>query len=340
MKVDLMLMEADLAAMPTLAREAEEQGYARLLTTETKNNPFLPLALAAEHTERLELGTCIALAFTRSPLHLAHLGHDLQRYSGGRFVLGLGSQVRAHVERRFSSTWSHPAGRMREVILALRAIWRCWNEGAPLDFQGRFYTHTLMTPFFSPPPSPYGPPPVFLAAVGERMTAVAGEVADGLMLHALASPRYIRERAVPALGRGLAASGRTRDAVEVYCPVLVVSGDTTEEMDVAREAVRRQLAFYASTPTYRSVLELHGWAGLQDELNTLARRGCWSEMGALIDDDVLDAFSVAGPPDELSARIVERYGDLVDRVALYAPYSPAISPWGRAVSGFTVSDRR
>lgn len=335
-----MLMEADLGDMPALAREAEALGYARLLTTETKANPFLPLVLAAEHTERIELGTCIALAFTRSPLHLAHLGHDLQRYSHGRFVLGLGSQVKAHVERRYSATWSHPAERMREVVLAVRAIWRCWNDGEALDFRGQFYDHTLMTPFFSPPPSPFGPPPICIAAVGERMTAVAGEVADGVMLHALASPRYMRERALPALERGLRTAGRPRDDVEVYCPVLVVTGDTDEELEVARRVVRGQLAFYASTPTYRAVLDLHGWAGLQDELNTLAKDGRWHEMGALIDDKVLDTFSVSGPPDELAGRIDERYGGLVDRVALYAPYPLSASPRDRAMSGFTVSDRR
>ncbi len=335
-----MLMEADLDDMPAAARQAEALGYARLLTTETKANPFLPLVLAAEHTERIELGTCIAMAFTRSPLHLAHLGHDLQRYSRGRFVLGLGSQVKAHVERRYSCTWSHPAERMRDVILAVRAIWRAWNDGEELDYRGPFYRHSLMTPFFSPPPCLFGPPPVFLAAVGERMTAVAGEVADGVMLHALASPRYIQERAVPALEQGLRAAGRTRDDVEVYCPVLVVTGDTQDELETARDAVRRQLAFYASTPTYRGVLDLHGWAGLQDELNALARQDSWAEMGALIDDDVLDAFSVSAPPEELATRIRDRYGSTVDRVALYAPYSPAASPWERALEGFTVSDRR
>jgi probable F420-dependent oxidoreductase len=340
MKVDLMLMDADLDDMPALARGAEELGYARLLTTETKANPFLPLVLAAEHTERIELGTCIAMAFTRSPLHLAHLGHDLQRYSQGRFVLGLGSQVKAHVERRYSSIWSHPAERMRDVILAVRAIWRSWNEGTDLDYRGRFFRHSLMTPFFSPPPSVFGPPPILLAAVGERMTAVAGEVADGVMLHSLASTRYIRERALPALERGLRTAGRQRGHVEMYCPVLVITGDTEDEFQIARDAVRRQLAFYASTATYRSVLELHGFQNLQDELSALAKRGGWAEMGALINDDVLDAFSVTGPPEELSARIVERYGGLVDRVALYAPYSPAVSPWGRALDGFTVSDRR
>jgi probable F420-dependent oxidoreductase len=334
MKVDGMLMAAELGGMAERARNIEAIGYDGLLTAETQHDPFFPLLLAAEHTERLELGTSIAVAFPRSPMHLAHIGHDLQTYSKGRFILGLGSQIKPHIEKRFSATWSHPAARMRELILAVRAIWRTWNEGEPLRFEGEFYRHTLMTPFFSPAPTGYGPPRIFLAAVGERMTEVAGEVADGMFVHGFTTERYLRQATLPALERGLALAGRSRADIELSYPVFMVTGTDDKEMEEADSAVRQQIAFYGSTPSYRGVLEAHGWGDLQDELNTLSKRGEWAEMGRSITDEVFDAFAVRGQPEELVAQVQSRYGDLIDRVGFYAPYRTDPEHWADVVSAF------
>ena len=255
MKVDGKLGAWRTSAAIDEARRHEKAGYDGLWSSESAHDPFLPLLLAAEHTERMELGTAIAVAFARSPMQLAYTAHDLQAYSGGRFTLGLGSQVKPHIERRFWMPWSHPAPRMREFILALRAIWSAWNDGTKLGFRGDFYQHTLMTPFFSPPPAPGGAPKVFLAAVGEAMTAVAGEVADGLLAHAFCTERYLREVTLPAFGRGLASSGRARADVEVSLLAMIATGRTEEEMARAVAGTRAQIAFYGSTPAYRGVLD-------------------------------------------------------------------------------------
>src|SRR5947208_16473597 len=221
---------------------------------------------------------------------LANVGYDLQLYSQGRFRFGLGSQIKAHITKRFSMPWSHPAARMRELILAMRAIWNSWNEGTKLDFRGDFYSHTLMTPFFNPGPNPYGTPKVFLAAVSERMTEVAGEVCDGLLAHGFTTEAYLREVTLPALERGLAKAGKTRNQFEISCPTFVITGTSEKEMAAADQGVRQQIAFYASTPAYKTVLDKHGWGDLQPELNRLSKQGEWVEMGRLIDDDVTDAF--------------------------------------------------
>ncbi|MEW6475026.1 MAG: TIGR03617 family F420-dependent LLM class oxidoreductase [Actinomycetota bacterium] len=334
MKVDLLCLRPDLGEMAALATRTEELGYAALLAAETGHDPFMPLALAAEHTERLQLGTCVAVGLSRSPVHLAHAGHDLQRFSQGRFILGVGSQVRGHIEKRFSATWSQPTERMKDLIGAIRAIWRCWNDGEPLHYEGPFYRHTLMTPFFSPAPNPYGPPPIYLAASGAEMTAVGGEVADGLMLHALTSTATMAEITLPALQRGLDAAGRSRADVELYAPVFVITGDSDEELEVADRAVRLQLAFYASTPAYRAVLAFHGRPELPAALNELSKQGRWRDMGGLIDDELLDLFSVSGKPEEIGPAVLARFGGVLDRVALYAPYEHNPEPWARVLPGF------
>jgi probable F420-dependent oxidoreductase len=292
--------------------------------------------LAAEHTERMGLGTAIAVAFARSPMQLAYTAHDLQGYSDGRFILGLGSQVKPHVERRFSMPWSHPAPRMREFIMAMRAIWSAWNGGAKLSFRGDFYQHTLMTPFFSPPPAPGGAPEVFLAAVGEAMTTVAGEVADGLLVHAFSTERYLREVTFPALDRGLGVAGRSRADVVVSILLMIATGDTEEEMTRALASTRQQIAFYGSTRAYRGVLELHGWAGLGDELNSLSRSDRddkWEAMGGLIDDEVLRAFAIVAEPADVAAQIQRRFGGLIDRVSFYSPYETGIETWDLILRG-------
>lgn len=301
------------------ARELEEMGYAGILTAETSHDPFFPLLVAAQNTERVDLMTGIAVAFARTPMTLANIGHDLNVASQGRFVLGLGSQIRAHITKRFSMPWSHPAARMREFILAMRAIWASWHDGKPLEFAGQFYTHTLMTPFFTPTDNQYGAPRVFLAAVGALMAEVAGEVADGVIIHAFTTEKYLRETTLPALERGFAKAGKSRGDFEISYPVFVVTGRDEQELAQAKVAIRRQIAFYGSTPAYKPVLDSIGVGELQGELNRMSKQGRWEEMGTLIDDDVLDAFAVCGEPAAIPAQIKSRYGDLVDRTsAAYA----------------------
>jgi probable F420-dependent oxidoreductase len=317
MKIDTQVSRSTAADSRPAAAEAERAGYAAVWTSEVQHDPFIALALAATATERVELGTAIAVAFARSPMTTAVQANDLQLLSQGRLLLGLGSQIRAHITRRFSMPWSHPAARMREYILALRAIWDCWHDDAKLDFRGDFYSHTLMTPFFNPGPNPYGAPRVLLAGVGEAMTTVAGEVTDGFLCHGFTTERYLREVTLPALaqGRGDLAG------FEVAGSPLVVTGRTEEEMDEARRGVREQIAFYGSTPAYRPVLELHGWGALSGELHALSRQGKWQQMGTLVDDQVLDAFAVTAEPGRVAAELLRRYGDIMTRMTLYTPYA-------------------
>jgi probable F420-dependent oxidoreductase len=318
-KVDGGLITTNLADAPARARALEAAGYDGGVSAEIASDPFLPLALAAEHTERLELMTSIAVAFARNPMLLANVGHDLNAYSKGRFILGLGSQIRPHIAKRFSMPWSHPAARMREFILAMRAVWDCWYAGKPLDFRGEFYTHTLMTPMFVPTNTSYGPPRVFLAAVGPKMTEVAGEVADGLIAHAFTTERYVREVTLPAIERGLARAGKQRSDFSVTCPVFVVTGRDATSRAASRDAMCKQIAFYGSTPAYRPVLESIGRGALQPELNRLSKAGQWDEMGRRIDDEVLDAFAIVGEPHEIAAKIARRYGGIFDRILGGAP---------------------
>jgi probable F420-dependent oxidoreductase len=325
-KIDGNLI-TDLAGVPARARELEELGYDGAISVDTSHDPFLPLALAAEHTSRLELVTSVAIALARSPMTVAYTAHDLQVLSGGRLVLGLGSQVKPHIEKRFGMPWSPPAPRMREFIQALRAIWAAWNTGERLDFRGEHYRHTLMTPFFSPPPSPHGPPRVHLGALGDRMCEVAGEVADGALLHPFTTPRYVRERQVPAIERGLARAGRSRAGFEVGLIPFVVTGVDEAAIAGMREATRMQLAFYGSTPAYRPVLELHGWGEAQDELNRLSKRGRWDEMRDVVTDEILAEFTVEAPLDGVAAALGQRYGGLADRITFQAAWEDGRERW-------------
>jgi probable F420-dependent oxidoreductase len=309
----------DLSSAGAQALELEEMGYSGILSAETSHDPFLPLAFAAQHTKEVDLITGIAVAFARTPMILANIGHDLNATSKGRFVLGLGSQIRPHITKRFSMPWSSPAARMREFILAMRAIWANWYDGESLEFTGKFYTHTLMTPFFTPTNNDYGAPRVFLAAVGPRMTEVAGEVADGIIIHAFTTEKYLREVTIPAIERGLEKSGRSRDDFEISYPCFVITGRDEKELAEAKVATKRQIAFYGSTPAYKPVLESIGAGDLQGELNTMSKQGRWAEMGTLIDDEMMSAFAVAGEPDAIAENILSRYGDIVDRTsAAYA----------------------
>ncbi len=316
MKVDGGIGGFDNAA--ELAKLQESQGYDGLWTAETGHDPFYPLLIAGMATERVELGTGIAVAFARNPMTTAMQANDLQLASHGRFILGLGSQIKPHIEKRFSMPWSHPAPRMREFILAMRAIWESWNDGTKLAFEGEFYRHTLMTPFFSPGPNPYGVPKVFLAGVGRHMTEVAGEVCDGFLVHPFTTERYLKETTLPALERGFERGGRARSDYETSYTAFVVTGEG-QEREAAASMVRGQISFYGSTPAYRPVLELHGWGDLQTELNALSKQGKWAEMAGLITDDILETFAVVCDLDQVADRLVERFGGAIDRTGFYGP---------------------
>ena len=311
MKIDA-IVAADLAGAAAAAARAEGLGCHGIMVPEVAHDPFLPLALAAGSTTRIRLATGVAVAFARNPMTVAVTAADLHRLSGGRFALGLGSQVKAHITRRFSMQWSSPAARMREFICAVRAIWDAWDSQTPLDFRGDFYQHTLMTPMFSHGPGPVGWPSIQIAAVGPVMTAVAGEVADGLLCHGFTTADYIREVTLPQLRTGAARTGRTRSDLEVSLPVMVALA--ADERDPKIAATKRQIAFYGSTPAYRPVLDHHGWSALGEELHAMSRRGEWQQMGDLIDDDVLHAFAVVGSPRQAGRQIRARLGGLVDRV--------------------------
>jgi probable F420-dependent oxidoreductase len=319
-----------MSKVPQSAKEVEAAGYSGAWTAETAHDPFLPLVLAAEHTERIELGTSIAVAFARNPMLLANLGWDLQAYSKGRFILGLGSQIKPHIEKRFSMEWSHPARRMREMVLAIRAIWDTWENGTKLDFRGEFYKHTLMTPFFTPERAElagFGTPKIYLAGVGELMTEVCGEVCDGFICHGFTTEKYLREVTIPALARGRAKAGKTMDGFDIVGPSFVVTGNNENELKAAAAGTRQQISFYGSTPAYRGVLEAHGWGGLQDDLNTLSKQGKWTEMGDLIDDEILNTFAVVGEPESIAPELHRRYGDVISRISFYAPYKSDPARW-------------
>jgi probable F420-dependent oxidoreductase len=318
MKIDAgAQVTSSLLEVEASAAAAEAAGYDGFGVPETRHDPFTVLSLAARATSTISLHSAIAVAFARNPMNVAVQANDVQLISAGRFQLGLGSQVRGHIERRYSMPWSHPAARMEEFITAVKAIWHCWASGERLAFRGEFYHHTLMTPFFNPGPNPHGDPPILLAAVGELMTKVAGRVADGILCHGFTTEVYLRERTLPAL---LEARG-SLDGFVVSLPAFIVMGQDEKARAAAEAGVRGQIAFYGSTPAYKPVLELHGWGSLADRLNELSRQQAWAEMGDLIDDDVLTAFAVTGEtPADVAAAIYARFGDVITRLSFYAPY--------------------
>ncbi|WP_416063868.1 TIGR03617 family F420-dependent LLM class oxidoreductase [Rhodococcus indonesiensis] len=313
MKWDLVFRGSvtDIAAT---ARRAEEAGWDGIRLPETAHDVFVAAALAAPATTSLEIGTSVAIAFARNPMTIASCAHDLHRVTEGRFELGLGSQIRPHITKRYSMPWSSPAARMRELILAVRAIWENWESGEKLNVRGSFYTHTLMTPTFSPGPLGFPPPRITLAAVGPRMIKVAAEVADGIICHPLSTPRYIESTVLPALEQRRGSNGPER--IELSGQILVATGADDESLGASIEEVRSRIAFYASTPAYRPVLEAHGLGHLQDDLNALSKQGRWDDMARRIDDDVLELFAVVAAPDSVRTEIERRVGYLFDRVAL------------------------
>jgi probable F420-dependent oxidoreductase len=320
MKLDVGLLNYDLRQVGDYARAMEAAGCDCLWTSETQHDPFLALAVAAASTTRLKVGTSIAVAFPRSPMILAYTAWDLQKSSAGRFILGLGSQVRAHNQRRFSVKFEAPGPKLREVVMALRAIWACWQDGTPLNFRGHFYQFDLMTPFFNPGPIAHPKVPVFIAGVNRYMCRVAGEVCDGLHVHPFNTPKYLREYVHPAVNEGLQASGRSRADFTYATAAFVIVGESEQERARNAEAVRQQVAFYASTRTYEPVLASHGWEAVVPELHDKSLRGDWKGMAALITDEMLDTIAVSGPFDAIGHKLSERYAGLLDRIALYTPY--------------------
>lgn len=314
MKVDAHLTP-DWHKIPEHVKKLETEGYDSVGTAEMNHDPFFPLMLAAEHSEAIRVHTGIAVAFARSPMVLANLGHDLNAYSRGRFTMGLGSQIRAHITKRFNMPWGAPAPQMRELIQAMRAIWNCWYNDEPLRFEGKYYNHTLMTPAFTPENKEYGPPRVTLAAVGPIMTEVAGEVADGLIIHPFSNEKYIREVTLPALDRGLEKAGRSRSEVEIIYSPFIISGKDEETFEAQKQAAKGRISFYGSTPAYKNVLGVHGWGELQVELNAMSKQGKWQEMSELVTDEMLNTFGVMGEPETIVAEMKSRYGDFTDRTS-------------------------
>ncbi len=327
MQVDAHIAYSTLAEVPALVQRAEQLGVDGLLFSETAHDPFLGAALAAEHTSRVKLGTSVAIAFTRSPTLLAHLAWDLAALSKGRFTLGLGTQVQAHIERRFGMPWDPPGPKLTDMVQAIRSVWQSWRTGTPLNYQGRFYRLNLMTPFFTPPPLEGGIP-IVTAGVNPALCRVAGDVADGFLVHPFHTLAYLRDVIRPAIERGRTRSERKSTPFSIGTTVFVVSGDTDRERERSREEVKRAIAFYASTRSYRGVLAHHGWEEVGQRLSGLARRGAWEAMAHEVTDEILTTIAVVAPTAELGARIAERYAGLVDRIGLYAPFaSETESQW-------------
>jgi probable F420-dependent oxidoreductase len=316
-----MTYHGDPAGIADVAHAIEERGTASALyVPEGAHDPFVYLTLAAAHTRELRLGTSIALAFARSPMAMAYPAYDVHRLSGGRLVLGLGSQIKPHIERRYSMPWSRPADRMREYITALRAIWDTWQTGDPLDFQGDFYTHTLMPPLFNPGPLGFPSPEIWLAGVGPRMVETAGAVADGFICHPLLSRSYLADELHPALAAGRASTGGD-GAFTVAAMAMVVTGRTEDECAAAIAGTKRQIGFYASTPAYKPVLDHHGWGDLHAEAHAFTKEGRWAELGDLVDDEILATFAVVGSLDEVGDAVRKRFDGHADRVILSIPYA-------------------
>ncbi len=320
MKIDGALLTPDLALVPDRVRELADAGFDGCFSFEGPHEPFMPLLLAAEHAPKIEIATGLAIAFARTPMTVANLAHDLQAFSKGRFILGLGSQIRPHIEARYSMPWSKPAARMKEFVRAVRAIFACWNGDDKLDFRGEFYTHTLMPPLFNPGPNEQGDPPILLGGVGPKMTEAAGEVADGMLIHPFHTRAFLDTLTLPALERGLAASERSMSDFTLAIQTLIVTGEDEAEYDMAKEMTRNQVAFYASTPGYRHVLDAEGWGELQPELRQMTKEGRWHEMSERITDEMLERIAFLGTPKQIAEKLTERYGGLADRIAFASPY--------------------
>jgi len=333
MKIDAEIGVASPGEAAALARKAEEYGFDCLWVNETKHDPFVQIALAAGSTRKIALGTSIALAFTRSPTTLAYTAWDLQSVSKGRFVLGLGSQVKGHIERRFGMKWESPAPKMKDVVLALRTVWGSWQAGTRLDYDGRFFHLDLMTPFFNPGPIEHPIIPVYIAAVNEGMCRVGGMVADGIHIHPFHTAKYLKEVVRPAIAEGASKASRKKEDITVAASLFAAIGGDESEVKGVREAMREQIAFYASTRSYKKVLELHGWGNVGEKLHSLSLKGEWAAMGKELTDDMLDEFMVQGSWSEIGSIVGRKYDGLVDRVRMYLPFD-GNEKWRTLVNGF------
>jgi probable F420-dependent oxidoreductase len=327
------LHNPSIADVGALAAQLEAAGFDGAYTVETAHDVFFPLVMASQ-TSSLELSTSAAIAFPRSPMHVAHQAYDLMTLSKGKFSLGLGSQVKQVNERYYSVPWGKPVERMRDYVLALKAIWRCWQEGGPLRHDGPFFQISFMNPLFNPGPNPFGMPAVLVGALGPKMTQMAAEVADGILVHPLSTERFVREKMLPAIDKGLAISSRSREDFEFVPMILIASGRNETEQAVADAGVAAIIAFYASTPAYQPIMEVEGLEWLQTELNILAKQGRWNDMADLIDIDIINRFAVRGEPSEIGAMVASRFGDLAHRVNSYLPYAANIDLLGEIATSF------
>ena len=337
MKVETNLREVPLTEVPAAARLAEELGFDSVAQAEVRRDPFISLTLAATTTSRVMLAPAVAIVFPRSPMIVAYMSRNIQELSQGRFTLGMGTQVKGHIERRFSTEWGRPGPRLREYVLALRAIWDCWQNGTPLHFEGEFYRFTLMTPEFSLGPTPYHPIPIQIAAVNTYLARTAGELCDGLRLHSFTTPAYIRDVIWPNVIRGAQKAGRSLDNFQMIGGGFIATGADEEAVTKAREWVRRRIAFYASTRTYLPVLEHHGWEGINPELRKLIAQNRWDELASLVDDEILDTFCTSGTYDEIVEAARKRLDGLVDMISFPLPEdaSKATDKVREAVAGLT-----
>jgi probable F420-dependent oxidoreductase len=334
MKLDTGVLPSSLRTAIGEAQRAEDMGFDALWTAETSHDPFLPLVLAAEHTTRIKLGTAIAVAFPRSPLVLAQIGWDLQELSGGRFILGLGTQVKGHNERRFGVKWEHPGPKLREMIQMIHAVWDCWQNGTRPSFVGQFYNFTLMTPFFNAGPLPYPRPPIYIAGVNAYMCRLAGELCDGFHIHPFHSIKYLDDLVFPNVKAGLQKAGRSPKDVAMSSTVFVIAGDTPDEIEAAKGPVRQQIAFYASTPAYVGVLEAHGWGETGRRLTEMSKRGDWASMGKEITDEMLEVYATTATYDEIADKVKAKYEGYLDRVAFYFSMTGDPGRWRRLVQAF------
>ncbi len=334
MKIDGGLMMADLREAGRLAAHAEKLGYDGIWTAEAGHDPYLGAAIAATTTERITIGTNIAVAFPRSPLVHAQVAWDLQTASRGRFILGLGTQVKGHNERRYSTPWTAPGPRLREMVQLIRHIWDVWQHGTKPGFQGKYYQFSLMTPFFSPPPLEWPHIPIYIAGVNPYICRLVGELAEGFHIHPFHSVKYITETVIPNVQAGLDKSGRQRSAVALATTAFVIAGKNRDEIERAKGAVRQQLSFYASTRTYAGVLEAHGWGETCYQLNEKAAKGDWTGMASLITDEMLAVYAVEGMYDEIPDLLKNKYGRLIDRLGFYAPVRPGADDalWTRLIA--------
>ena len=335
MRLDTGLLTPSLQGAADAAKQAEEMGFDALWTAETSHDPFFPLVVAAEHTKRIKLGTSIAVAFPRSPMVLAQIGWDLQAMSGGRFILGLGTQVKGHNERRFGIKWEHPGPKLREMIQMIHAIWDCWQNNARPNFNGKFYNFTLMTPFFNPGPIEYPRPPIYIAGVNEYMCRLAGELCDGFHIHPFHSIKYLDEVVYPNIQAGLQKAGRARQQIAMSTTAFVIAGNTRDDLEAAKGPVRQQISFYASTPAYSGVMEAHGWGEAARRLTEKSKRGDWAGMAQEITDEMLDVYATTGTYDEIADKLKAKYKGYLDRVAFYFPIAGGDTDrWRKLIRAF------